>query len=137
MNGDILTSLDYRKLFAFHKAKGALGTIAVTNRKVHIDYGVISTDPSGKLDHYDEKPTIPYAVSMGINILSSKCLAFIPEGKKFDMPDLMLAMHRAEGKVYCYASPCYWQDIGRMEDYNAASEDFQKDPARFLQVGTD
>ena len=36
----------------------------------------------------------------------------------------------------CFEPSCYWQDIGRMEDYERASADFAADPARFLGVST-
>lgn len=131
MNGDLLTTIDYARLFAFHREKKALGTIAVTQRTVHIDYGVVTALPDARLAHYHEKPRIDYAVSMGINVLSRRCLEFVPAGKKFDMPDLMMAMHQREQRVYCFRTDCYWQDIGRMEDYETACADFQKDPQRF------
>ncbi len=131
MNGDILTTIDYRRLFAFHREKRALGTIAVTKRTVHIDYGVVTALPDAQLAHYHEKPRIDYAVSMGINVLSRRCLEHVPAGQRFDMPDLMMAMHRKEARVFCFGTDCYWQDIGRMEDYEAACADFQKDPQRF------
>ncbi len=135
MNGDILTTLDYRQLFAFHREKQALGTIAVTQRTVNIDYGVITALPNAQLAHYHEKPSIHYAVSMGINVLSKQCLAHIPKDSKFDMPDLMMAMHHKEQRVFCYATNCYWQDIGRMEDYDAACADYQHEPQRFVPPG--
>jgi NDP-sugar pyrophosphorylase family protein len=131
MNGDVLTTLDYRELFAFHRQKQALGTIAVTKRTVRIDYGVITALPDAQLAHYHEKPEIHYAVSMGINVLNRRSLAHVPKSGRFDMPDLMLAMQHAEQRVFCFGTDCYWQDIGRIEDYDAACADYQKDPARF------
>jgi NDP-sugar pyrophosphorylase family protein len=131
MNGDILTTLDFRALFAFHCSKRALGTIAVTQRTVQIDYGVITALPDAQLAHYHEKPQIHYAVSMGVNVLSKQCLAWVPADRKFDMPELMMAMHRSMPRVFCYATSCYWQDIGRMDDYDAACADYQQDPTRF------
>ena len=135
MNGDILTTLDYRQLFDFHRQRQALGTIAVTQRTVNIDYGVITALSNAQLAHYHEKPSIHYAVSMGINVLSKQCLAHVPAGRKFDMPELMMAMHHAEQRVFCFATDCYWQDIGRIEDYDAACADYQQDPQRFLSRG--
>jgi NDP-sugar pyrophosphorylase family protein len=79
-----------------------------------------------------EKPTIPYEVSMGINALSRRCVEFIPAAQSFTMPELMLAMHRAGKRVMCYRTDCYWQDIGRFDDYQQASADFVADPSRFL-----
>ena len=132
MNGDILTTVDYCNMLALHREKDAWGTIAVSRREVHIDYGVILTDNDHRLSEYIEKPTLPYEVSMGINILSRRCLEFIPRGEKFDMPQLMMAMHQAVKPVLCYKTDCYWQDIGRFDDYQQASADFVASPERFL-----
>ena len=132
MNGDILTTINYRHLFEKHVSQKAWGTIALSMRKVNIDYGVIETTDDDILQDYIEKPSIPYSVSMGIYILSRRCLEYIPEKGKFDMPQLMLAMRRAGKPVLCYDSECYWQDIGRFDDYQQASADFAADPSRFL-----
>jgi len=130
MNGDILTTLDYRKIVDYHKAHNASGTIAVTQRKAHIDYGVIIKSDGGVLGEYREKPVLEYDVSMGINVLSSESLDFIPSDGKF--PELMTALTRAGKKVVCYDTDCYWQDIGRFEDYEQASADFVANPGYFL-----
>jgi NDP-sugar pyrophosphorylase family protein len=132
MNGDLLTTLDYRRLFDEHRAKQAWGTIALSKREVRIDYGVVLSSECGYLSDYVEKPIIPYEVSMGVNILSRRCVEFIPESGKFDMPQLMLAMSRAGKPVVCYKTDCYWQDIGRFDDYQQASADFVEDPDRFF-----
>lgn len=132
MNGDLLTTLDYRDLFNRHVSNSASGTIALHRREVNIDYGVVHVDNDGLLQEYIEKPTIPYTVSMGINVLSKRCVNFIPEGGKFDMPQLMMAMRQTGGKVICHETDCYWQDIGRFDDYQQASTDFINDPNKFL-----
>ena len=132
MNGDLLTTLDYHALFSTHINNNAWGTIAVSLRHVMIDYGVVIATDANLLSEYREKPTISYNVSMGINVLSRRCLDFIPHGKKFDMPQLMLAMQQAGKPVYCFKTDCYWQDIGRFDDYNRASDDFVHNAAQFL-----
>ena len=132
MNGDVLTTLNYKKLFEKQINMSAWGTIALHQMEVKIDYGVVKTTKSDLLNEYIEKPTIPYDVSMGINILSRKCLNYIPNSGKFDMPELIMAMHQAGKKVICYKTTCYWQDIGRFDYYQRASEDFSKNPARFI-----
>jgi NDP-sugar pyrophosphorylase family protein len=32
----------------------------------------------------------------------------------------------------CHMTDCYWQDIGRFDDYQRASEDFVHNPSRFI-----
>jgi NDP-sugar pyrophosphorylase family protein len=132
MNGDLLTTLNYRHLFEEHCRQNAWGTIAVHPREVNIDYGVVRTGDDGLLSEYVEKPTIPYEVSMGINVLSRNCVQYIPQSGKFDMPQLMVAMQRDGKTVACHRTDCYWQDIGRFDDYQQASADFVAEPSRFL-----
>lgn len=132
MNGDLLTTIDYAELVAFHKARGAAATIAAHRRTAAIDYGVLETTDDGRLLRYVEKPSIPYRVSMGINVVSRDALELIPAGQKFDMPDLMQALSDRGRLVQCYEADCYWQDIGRFDDYQHASADFAADPGRFL-----
>lgn len=133
MNGDLLTDLSLAELLAAHRRSGAAATIAVAAREERIDYGVIELEENGAFRDYREKPVIPYYVSMGINVLTNRALARIPPAGRFDMPELMLALHRAGEGVHCHRTSCYWQDIGRFDDYTRASEDFVRDPARFLR----
>jgi NDP-sugar pyrophosphorylase family protein len=132
MNGDLLTTIDYAALVNEHRNRQAWGTIALSRREVKVDFGVVESDDRGALRAYIEKPTLPYAVSMGINVLNRGCLDFIPADRKFDIPDLMTAMQQAGKPVFCHSTECYWQDIGRFDDYQRASADFATDPARFL-----
>ncbi len=134
MNGDLLTTLDYGALVAAHRQGGAAATIAVHRRSMYVDYGVIETTTDGALDRYIEKPSLPYLVSMGINVLSREALTLIPPDERFDMPQLMLAVKDSGRKVLCYESDCYWQDIGRLDDYERASADFDANPTRFTEL---
>ena len=132
MNGDILTTLDYEAIMEFHRARNAWGTIGVTTRQERIDYGIIIKRDDGFLGEYQEKPVLEYSVSMGINVLSSQALSLIPPEGKYDIPQLMTALNDSGHSVACYETDCYWQDIGRFEDYERASSDFTQDPQRFL-----
>jgi NDP-sugar pyrophosphorylase family protein len=131
MNGDLLTTMDFRGLVARHRSGGAMGTIALTRRTVAIDYGVVHMTPEHTLDRYQEKPTFDYLVSTGINVLSRSAVQLVPEGR-FDMPELMTAVVASGGQVRCEETDAYWQDIGRIDDYERASRDFVAHPARFI-----
>jgi NDP-sugar pyrophosphorylase family protein len=48
------------------------------------------------------------------------------------MPQLMLDMRQAGHRVLCYRPDCYWKDIGRFDDYQEASADFEENSSRFL-----
>jgi len=131
-NGDVLTTLDIKKLLAFHKQKGAAATIAVHRRQVKIDLGVIQWDGDDCVSGYIEKPTYDYTVSMGIYVFEPRVLAHIPAGRYLDFPDLVLKLIAAGEKVTGYVFDGYWMDLGRADDYEQANQDFAEMKSQFL-----
>ncbi len=136
LNGDLLTNFNYQNFFKTHISNKSMATLAVHKRTVKIDYGVVKSDKNGLLLGYTEKPVINYQVSMGINLLNRSSVKYIPEKVKFDIPDLMTKLRKSGQKVLCYPTDCYWQDIGRFDDYQKASKDFVDDPSFFLNKNT-
>lgn len=132
MNGDVLTTLDYGKLFNLHIEKGFKATVATKSRESVIDFGVLKFDVQGLLQEYLEKPVYPFSVSMGIYVLSRDCKTFINQGESIGMPDLLLRMMKNGENVYCHKSDCYWLDIGRVDDYEKAQEEFEVRKKEFL-----
>jgi NDP-sugar pyrophosphorylase family protein len=132
MNGDVLTTLDYRGLVEAHRRAGAAATIAAHPRTVKIDYGVLEISPEETLDAYIEKPEFAYTVSMGINVLEPRALDHIRPGEALGMPDLMLRLKEAGEKVLVHRAPCRWLDIGRQADYEEAADTFQTLRSEFL-----
>lgn len=126
MNGDLLTTLNYRKLFDYHLEQAAAATIGLYRREVKIDFGVIETDESNRLSRYIEKPTYYFDVSMGVNILNLASIKpYLLSGEYLDIPTLMMRLHEDGRPVLCYREPCYWLDIGRVDDYQTALDIFE------------
>jgi NDP-mannose synthase len=125
MNGDVLTTLDFDKLIAFHREQKAILTIAGHIKKVKLDLGVMQLDSAGcRVLDYIEKPDQEYPVSMGIYVYEPRALDYIPRGRYFDFPSLVLALLAQKEKVACYRSDDLWLDIGRPADYENAQEVF-------------
>jgi NDP-sugar pyrophosphorylase family protein len=133
INGDILTTLDFSAMYAFHAERKAQATIAAFPREVKIDFGVLEfgDDPS-LLAGYREKPEFSFQVSMGLYILSPVAWDYLAPGQPLPMPDLLETMRAAGRAVHCFRQPCDWLDIGRHDDYAAANEVFQARRAAFL-----
>jgi NDP-sugar pyrophosphorylase family protein len=131
-NGDVLTTLDLSRLIAFHKAEGAAATIASHHRKVNIDLGVVKFDGGHRIVGYDEKPSFDYSVSMGIYMFEPRVLSYIPKSEYLDFPDLVLRLLSAGEKVSGFLYDGYWEDLGRPDDYERASADFEKMHDQFL-----
>jgi NDP-sugar pyrophosphorylase family protein len=131
MNGDLLTTIDYGKMWKYHNERGAIATLASYQRQVKIDLGVIESE-DGWVKDYIEKPTYCYAVSTGIYIFEPEVLQFMDHGQRLDLPELVLRLMRANEKVNIYNFDGYWLDIGRHDDYDAAVQKFAERRSDFL-----
>jgi len=120
VNGDILTSIDFRSMLEFHCEHSADMTIAVRQYEVQIPYGVISTDGINAVSII-EKPRSRHFVSAGIYLIQPCVCAMIPRSCAYDMPDLITSLIQANKRVICFPVREYWQDIGQREEYERAS----------------
>ncbi len=123
MNGDILTDLDYADVLRRHGESGAPLTIATYARKVHIDFGVLTTD-EGRVVAFTEKPSIDYRVSMGVYGLSRSTLDGYTPGLPLGFDELVLDLLAAQSPPHAYDFDGYWLDIGRPDDYDRANAEF-------------
>ena len=131
-NGDVLTTLKFLDLLRFHRDQNAAATIAVHPRQTRIDLGVIQWNGTPQITGYIEKPVYDYVVSMEIYIFEPIVLNYIPYAQYLDFPDLVKILIAAGEKVVGYQYEGYWQDLGRPDDYEAATQDFDKMRTQFL-----
>jgi NDP-sugar pyrophosphorylase family protein len=131
LNGDLITDLDLREFVGFHKSKGGLVSVAVTEKNVNIDLGVIE-DGDGRISGFREKPTMKFKVSMGMYCMEPGVLDLIPNGVPYGFDDLILNMLAKGLPVYNYVHSGIWMDIGRHEDFLKAQEVFEENGARIL-----
>lgn len=124
-NGDVLTTLDFTALLDCHRQSGAVATIAMHERQVRVDLGVIQLDGGNRIIDYIEKPKYDFLVSMGIYVFEPQVLSFIPYNQYLDFPDLVLRLIEAGEKVNGFPYNGYWQDLGRPDDYEQAVVDFE------------
>jgi NDP-sugar pyrophosphorylase family protein len=130
MNGDVLTSLDYRALFDTHIAQQNALTIATHRRTVKTEYGVLHLDgqqgDTRQVIGYEEKPEFHYVVSMGIYAVGPGVLDLIEPNEPLDLPDLVQRLLDDGRQVGSYLYDGYWLDIGRHDDYAQAVEDYDQ-----------
>lgn len=126
MNGDVLTTLDYQALIAYHADRGAWLTIASHERRVDLDFGILELGDGPTVVDYLEKPTQTHSVSMGIYMFDPRVLQYIPHGRRLDFPDLVKALLADRRPVTAYRFDGIWLDIGRPDDYARANEVFEQ-----------
>jgi len=133
MNGDLLTDLDYGDLLRYHESARAFVTLALYQKRVKVDLGVITTDRDGFVRRYTEKPIMKYQCSSGIYVFQPQVKEYIPKGRKYDLPDLIRLLIRKKKRVMGYHFKGYWLDIGRFDDYQEAVRLFDKRKKNFLR----
>jgi NDP-sugar pyrophosphorylase family protein len=130
MNGDVLTTLDYRELYEAHCEAGNLLTIATHQRSVRSDYGVLRLDGQNastrRVVAWDEKPEHTYSVSMGVYIIDPSVSEYIPADEPIDLPDVAIKLLEDGRSVGSYRYDGLWLDIGRHDDYVLATEEYEK-----------
>ncbi|MGQ0607515.1 MAG: nucleotidyltransferase family protein [Chloroflexota bacterium] len=123
LNGDVLTDLDYASVLQTHSESAAGITIATYHRTVGIDFGVLDVE-AGRVVGFDEKPTLDYAVSMGVYGLSRSTLKDYAVGEALGFDELVRHLIADGTPVASFPFNGYWLDIGRPEDYDQANADF-------------
>lgn len=122
VNGDILTSINFRAMLEFHRDHSADMTVAVKQYEVRIPYGVITTDGVDAV-RIVEKPTLRNFVNAGIYLVQPSVCKMVPSDHAFDMPDLITTLISLQRRVICFPIREYWLDIGRIEEYQRAHVD--------------
>jgi NDP-sugar pyrophosphorylase family protein len=134
MNGDVLTTIDYRNLYEYHVRNHGDATISTYRKEIKIDLGVLKIE-NGRFQNYIEKPTYHFDVSMGIYMFNKGVIGAIPRDQRLDMPELILKLKSLGRNILCYSGDYYWLDIGRVDDYETAVEIFSSRKKEFLPNG--
>jgi mannose-1-phosphate guanylyltransferase len=139
--GDALIDLDLTEAVKRHKAKGAMASLITKRvpRDQVSSYGVVVTDPDGRVLSFQEKPAVDEAASdminTGIYIFEPEVLNYVPEGVPFDIGSDLFPRLVADGAPF-YALPMEfeWVDIGKVPDYWQAIRSVLQGQVRQVQI---
>ncbi len=143
LNGDIFTDLNLTDMLNFHQTQRAKVTIALTPVEDPTAYGLVETDPSGRITRFLEKPTpdqiTTNMINAGTYILEPEVLDAIPPDTNYSFERQLFPGLLAQGEpVYAYSSPSYWIDIGTPEKYLQLHRDLldrKTSPGQEIQIG--
>jgi dTDP-glucose pyrophosphorylase len=122
INGDILTGLRYEEMLAYHREQSAEITIGVRQCDIEVPYGVIDCEGAA-VRGIREKPHMSFLINAGVYLLEPSVYQDIPEGRRFDMTDLIQRLLDQGRRVACFPIVDYWLDIGQPADYAQAQAD--------------
>lgn len=123
MNGDILTKVGFGALLDFHTEHASVGTMCVRDYILQVPYGVVEVDDH-RLSEILEKPAHRFLVNAGVYVLERAAIELVPRGQAYDMPTLFEEIARRKLAATVFPIREYWLDIGRIDDFNKANDDY-------------
>lgn len=126
LNGDILTDLDLTAMLRLHRERGASATIALHHVEDARPFGLVPTEPDGRVLEFREKPTelVPGDINAGTYVLETSALEGWASGESVSIERQIFPAVIASGRpVYGFISDAYWVDLGTPEKYLQAHFD--------------
>lgn len=123
MNGDVLTHTDFSKMYNFSAAQDSLLTIGIKKIIMPYAFGNIFFE-GDRVTGIQEKPDLVTYAMAGIYVMKPGIMSLIPQNEYFGIDKLVQKMLAKQLPVAKYEIKEYWLDIGRVEDYEKANEDF-------------
>lgn len=122
LSGDAVCDFDLRHILGFHREKGAEATLVLYDHPDPTSFGLVLTDPEGRVTAFSEKPSwervVTDRINTGIYVLSPSAVDAIPENTQFDFgKDLFPKLLREGRRLYGVEGRGYWCDIGSGQAY--------------------
>ena len=134
LNGDVLTSIDFNKMIAFHHENKAALTMATHPYRMQVPYGVVESNGHHVLG-MREKPQYAFSVNAGIYVISPETHASMAKGTRLMMSDVIENLIAKRANVIAFPFEEYWLDIGQREHYQKAQSDVQELAQEFKPKG--
>lgn len=132
MNGDLISTMDFRAIMAFHRKESPALTIGRYPAVQQIKLGILETDDNGDVTGYREKPEMTFPVSMGVYVYAPETLDYVPEADWLDLPDLVARLLADGKRVATFPFDGYWLDVGTHDDFEKADAVLREQRAMFL-----
>ena len=116
------------RLVAFHRERGAEGTIALHPVADPSAFGVVPTDDEGRVTAFVEKPPRDEAptneINAGTYVLEPSVLDRIPEGGRVSIERETFPAMVRDGGLFARSDDRYWLDTGTPAAYLEANFDY-------------
>ena len=128
ISGDALTDVDLGAFIAFHRDREAEASLLLYRVPNPLEYGVVITDETGRIERFQEKPSWGAVqsdtVNTGIYLLAPSIFDAVPAGRSVDFSlDVFPALLDQKRPAYGHVSDGYWADVGTLDAYREANAD--------------
>jgi len=139
--GDALIDLDLTKALRRHWQHGGVASVCVHKvpQSRVPNYGVIVSDDTGRIQSFQEKPSVEEArsnlVNTGIYIFEPEVLDLVPSDQEYDIGGELFPKIVEQGlPFYAIHEPFNWIDIGRLSDYWEANQQLMQGKLRDIRM---
>jgi len=128
IHGDILTSLNLKDLFNFHKEQQTIGTVALTLVKNPSSFGQLKLHGAKIVSFYsktkkgEEESSL---INTGVYVFSKEIFRFFPKNKKSFMLEDVLSRLISQKKLSGFVFEDQWFDVGTPKNYEEAIKHFK------------
>jgi dTDP-glucose pyrophosphorylase len=119
MNGDLITQANFGAMLDFHAAGGYAATVGVRTYLHTIPFGCVEVS-NGRVESFEEKPTLSRTVNAGMYVLSPALVARVPKNQEFPLPELLVGCLAAGEPVGAYEVLGDWIDVGQRDNLSQA-----------------
>lgn len=121
-SSDVVCNFDLSAALGFHRASRAAATLVLVRHPKPLEYGMVLTDDTGRVERFLEKPSwsqvVADTVNTGIYVLTPRAMERVPEGQPFDFGQDLFPLLLEEGApLFGHVAEGYWRDIGDCESY--------------------
>lgn len=142
ISGDALTDFNLSDIIKFHRERKALATLTLAHVANPLEYGVITTDETGHIREFLEKPSwsevFSDTINTGIYVLDPKVFTYFEKDKAYDFSQELFPLMLERGDpIYGYIAEGYWCDIGNLSTYMQANADLLQGRVNIPVPGND
>ncbi len=129
LSGDVVSDINFNEVLKFHKRKGALATLVLTEVPDPTHFGIAVLNDNQEITEYLEKPSsneiFSNIANTGTYILEPGIFEYFDEykGEVDFSKDIFPQLIENKAGIYGFVFNGYWNDIGRPETYLKATYD--------------
>ncbi len=128
LSGDVVSDIDLRAMARFHAQREAAATIALVRVLNPTSFGIVVTDPEGRVLRFREKPSwgqvFSDTVNAGVYLLEAATLKDVPPNVETSFEhEVFPGLLRRGERLYGFLHSGYWRDLGTLDDYHQVNRD--------------
>ncbi|WP_046469104.1 nucleotidyltransferase family protein [Allosalinactinospora lopnorensis] len=118
LNGDVLTWFSLDDFTTYHRRKGGLVTLALTQYRT--SWGIVDVTEDGTIEGFTQSPMLPFWINAGVYVFERATTPLLPE--KGDHESTTFPELAGQRRLFGYRIDGFWRGVDTVKDVKEASE---------------